>query len=398
MSLRFLARTAVEAGLFFTVFSAAHANIIFEGQTGNVDAVEIPPFASTQIQGVSSIPNSDSPVWGYSTSESNTASGADQYGHSGTATAGYSLNTLASFSGSSVQFQGQEVASTSAQSSTYGYSASAHAQSLYTTYFDLTSAYQYSLTVFSTSAAAFFFLSGNNEAGTLYDYTGSGPNGSTQTFEGTLARGLYYFEGLTTADAEGDGNGQSSLNSLHYTFNLTSVSTPAVTTTLQDVSGGVRYSYSFTSLSGTGDIFIPILDLSGLVDGSLPADASLITDPADVSGDWSGADNGIPSSESAFDDPAGLVEIPEDDNNSLSVSFLDSLGPVEGPILADGTLLDPPVPGLSPTSVPEPGALVLFIAGITGLWFCRRRLGRSVVANSLASTGSRSRTPTNGPR
>jgi hypothetical protein len=143
--------------------------------------------------------------------------------------------------------------------------------------------------------------------------------------------------------------------------------------TVQTTSFGhyLGYAYSFASLSGTGDLFIPILDPSAIVSDSLPADATLIEDPATILADWPGSGNALPAVQSIFDDPAALLEIPEDGNASLEFSLLDGNAPIEGPILAGGLLIDPLVPGPSP--VPEPGALWLFAGSLAASYFLRRR-------------------------
>jgi hypothetical protein len=61
-----------------------------------------------------------------------------------------------------------------------------------------------------------------------------------------------------------------------------------------------------------------------------------------------------------------LLEVPEDGAYSLDFSFLDTDLPVDGPILADGTLIsDPPVPGSS--AIPEPTTWVMILLGLSSL-------------------------------
>ncbi len=66
-------------------------------------------------------------------------------------------------------------------------------------------------------------------------------------------------------------------------------------------------------------MFIPILDPSGIIAGSLPGGASLITNQATIGGDWLGSGNLVPSNESNFD-PTALLEI-------LESGLLTSLSP-----------------------------------------------------------------------
>jgi len=131
-----------------------------------------------------------------------------------------------------------------------------------------------------------------------------------------------------------------------------------------------KYDYEFSDLTGVGDVFIPIVDPSALVVSSLPSDVTIISDPTTIQADWPGSGNFIPGNEPIFDDPLELLEVPEGGDATLDFSFLDARLPVDGPILADGTLItDPLVPG--PAPVPEPGTLWL--------------LGSAVVVMGLAS-------------
>jgi hypothetical protein len=153
-----------------------------------------------------------------------------------------------------------------------------------------------------------------------------------------------------------------------------------VNVTPTGISGESDYNYSFTDLSGTGDVFIPILDPAGLV-GPLGF-ATLIEDPSTIASEWPGSGNVIPSNKSAFNDPVALLEIPESGVSALSYSFLDTDPPVNGPVLADGILLDPPVPG-SPASVPEPSTLSLLAVAFLGFAVIRRRQRQRLVADVL---------------
>jgi hypothetical protein len=117
-------------------------------------------------------------------------------------------------------------------------------------------------------------------------------------------------------------------------------------------------------------VFIPIVDQGGVLTFrgvSGLADATLITDPATIDADWPGAGNVIPPGKSIFDNPAGLLEVPENGSMTLSFSFDDVGAPVNGPILADSNLLDPLVPG--PAAVPEPSTISLLAMAFVSMGF-----------------------------
>jgi hypothetical protein len=193
--------------------------------------------------------------------------------------------------------------------------------------------------------------------------------------EGTLAPstgtiGEYTTSGATVnAALVSDGT-----NPLSFPYSL-AIGTTSATVTVSNIPVGTdtQYGYSFTGLSGEGDVFIPILDLSGIVSGSIFG-ANLITDPLAIQADWPGFGNSVPGSKSQFLFPQALLQVSENGATRLDFSFLDTHAPVDGPILADGVLLDPPVPG--PASVPEPGTLAPFGVGLAGLCLLRRRAGK----------------------
>jgi hypothetical protein len=103
---------------------------------------------------------------------------------------------------------------------------------------------------------------------------------------------------------------------------------------------------------------------------------------ATIEADWPGAGNFIPADEPVFDLPSELLEVAEDGAYSLDFSFLDKDLPVDGPILADGTLIaDPPVPGSS--AIPEPSTWVMMLIGFGGLGLAGWRASRKRVAAAV---------------
>jgi hypothetical protein len=103
---------------------------------------------------------------------------------------------------------------------------------------------------------------------------------------------------------------------------------------------------------------------------------------ATIEADWPGAGNFIPADEPVFDLPSELLEVAEDGAYSLDFSFLDKDLPVDGPILADGTLIaDPPVPGSS--AIPEPSTWVMMLIRFGGLGLAGWRASRKRVAAAV---------------
>jgi hypothetical protein len=149
-----------------------------------------------------------------------------------------------------------------------------------------------------------------------------------------------------------------------FTLTVPSVPVPAPKVAITPSGAAERYSYQYNDLTGAGDVFIPIIDPSALVVSSLPSNVTVISDLATIVADWPGSGNFIPADEPVFDLPPELLEVAEDGAYSLDFSFLDKDLPVDGPILADGTLIaDPPVPGSS--AVPE---LSTWVTMLLGLW------------------------------
>lgn len=187
-------------------------------------------------------------------------------------------------------------------------------------------------------------------------------------------------------------------------------STGAAVTFLSNVppdptTGLYNYQYSFNGLSGTGDIYVPIFgsdaDDTGTITGSsgsadfavnLPvgratvgrAGASFVLDPTEVQDDWvaeSGAlAGGAPffgiadAGEIAADDtvagglPIALMDIPENGDTSIDLSFTSNEAPGDGSFVGvDGDAIFSPQPG----AVPEPASLGLLAAA--GVLAIRRR-------------------------
>jgi hypothetical protein len=150
---------------------------------------------------------------------------------------------------------------------------------------------------------------------------------------------------------------------------------PAPKVAILPTGGAEQYNYQYTDLTGAGDVFIPIIDPAALVVSSLPSNVTIISDLATIEADWPGAGNFIPANEPVFDLPAELLEVPEDGAYNLDFSFLDKNLPIDGPILADGTLIsDPPVPGSS--AVPEPSTWAMLILGLSSLALISRAKAR----------------------
>jgi hypothetical protein len=168
-----------------------------------------------------------------------------------------------------------------------------------------------------------------------------------------------------------------------FTLTVPKVPVPAPKDAITPAPGAAdQYSYQYNDLTGAGDVFIPIIDPSALVVSSLPSNVTIISDLATIEADWPGAGNFIPADEPVFDLPSELLEVAEDGAYSLDFSFLDKDLPVDGPILADGTLIaDPPVPGSS--AIPEPSTWVMMLIGFGGLGLAGWRASRKRVAAAV---------------
>lgn len=165
------------------------------------------------------------------------------------------------------------------------------------------------------------------------------------------------------------------------TVNSVPVPAPAVAVNQVITAGGRsdQYKYQFNDLTGAGDVFIPIIDPSALVISSLPSSVTIISALTTIEADWPGTGNIIPYNEPVFDIPSELLKVPEDGAYSLDFSFLDTALPVDGPILADGTLIsDPLVPGS--TAIPEPTTWAMMLIGFAGLGFASYRATRKTGA------------------
>jgi hypothetical protein len=138
----------------------------------------------------------------------------------------------------------------------------------------------------------------------------------------------------------------------------------------QNVAGAYQYDFD-VSTSGGGTVYIPLLDPNAnavmLSDGA--ATVQKIPGPAptgwltDTMLDAMGKDT-------AFADPAAWLEITENGDTSFRLRVDSVNAPTQGPIMVDGQIIDPPVPG-SGLSVPEPGALPLLAIALGSLVFVR---------------------------
>lgn len=217
-------------------------------------------------------------------------------------------------------------------------------------------------------------------------------NGMSQTYNNFYFSFSFVFPG-TTCTGVGSCNGgevgatpgATMTGPATFTLTVNSVPVPAPMVAINQVTGpsgsADQYSYQYNDLTAGGYIFIPIIDPSALVVSSLPSDVTIITSSAEIELDWPGTGNIVPYNEPAFDDPAELLEIPVT-GSSLDFSFLDINLPVDGPILADGTLIsDPLVPGSS--AIPEPSTWAMMLIGFAGLGFAAYRRSLAAVVPAV---------------
>ena len=229
----------------------------------------------------------------------------------------------------------------------------------------------------STYKFALAFSDGLNATYVNSNLPGAPPHQFAFTFSfvnaDTTCTGVISCNGM----AVGASPGSTETGPVTFALTVPFVPVPAPDVAVTPMTGPTgleeKYDYEFTDLTGVGDVFIPIVDPSALVVSSLPSGVTIISDPTTIQRDWPGSGNLVPANEPIFDDPLELLEVPEGGNATLDFSFLDTSLPVDGPILADGTLItDPLVPG--PASVPEPGtlwllgsALVLMLMGLASV-------------------------------
>ena len=238
----------------------------------------------------------------------------------------------------------------------------------------------------TTPTSGFYNL---NLSNTTYEFTLNFKNGLSKTYVDVNGPGApphqfsswtdSFVSSDTTCTGVSDCNGAAvgatlgSTMAGPVTFTLTVPKVPVrapkvVITPATSPTGGVadQYGYQYNDLTGAGDVFIPIIHPSALVVSSLPSNVTIISDLATIVADWPGSGNFIPANEPVFDLPPELLEVAEDGAYSLDFSFLDQNLPLEGPILADGTLItDPPVPGSS--AIPEPATWVMMLLRLSSL-------------------------------
>lgn len=150
------------------------------------------------------------------------------------------------------------------------------------------------------------------------------------------------------------------------------VCTPAAP---KGVAGGYQYDFDVTD-SGSGDVFIPLLDPNasfGLINSDGHALVTLITDPDFSPDGWLTISELLAmGKDPAFADPAAWLEISENGDTSFKLRITSANAPAPGPIMVDRTLIDPPLPGRRGASVPEPGTLMLAGVALFGLALARR--------------------------
>jgi hypothetical protein len=242
--LRLMARTVlVLPWLLLATSGSAGAAIVFvnQGGSGFSEAQETSYYPDQLSEvGPLSVPNTDTPTWGYSVplstlpGDTTLVTAASPAGNA-SASASFSTTTL--FQNGN-QFTGSLAASASAQTS--GGAANGAANASYNTEFQLTSVYNYTLSIYSSGADATFQWCQPLGTG-CSTFSGSGLNGSTTLIIGTIgpcgsgsssdsgcsSPRTFYFDPTVTANASAElDEGVSAQNSLNYTLTLTPVPLP----------------------------------------------------------------------------------------------------------------------------------------------------------------------------